>query len=60
MGPGEFVAFAWIVCIILYGIWMAVLLAVPGVRVFALALIAISAAGTRCGATAGSTGSSSC
>jgi hypothetical protein len=45
MGPGEFVAFAWIVCIILYGIWMAALLAVPGVRVFALALIAISAAG---------------
>ena len=45
MGPSEPVAFLWISCIILYGIWMAALLAAPGVRVFALALIAISAAG---------------
>ena len=45
MGPGELVAFLWIACIVLYGIWMAALLAAPGARVFALALIAISAGG---------------
>jgi len=45
MGPGELVSFLWIVCIVLYGIWMAALLAVPGARIFALALIGVSAAG---------------
>ena len=45
MGPGELVSFLWIACIVLYGIWMAALLAVPGARIFALALIGVSAAG---------------
>lgn len=45
MGPSEPVAFLWISCIVLYGIWMAALLAAPGARIFGLALIAITAAG---------------
>jgi len=45
MGPSEPVAFLWSSCIVLYGIWMVGLLAAPGVRVFALILIATTAAG---------------
>jgi hypothetical protein len=45
MGPSEPVAFIWSSCIVLYGIWMAGLLAAPRVRIFALVLVAATAAG---------------
>ena len=45
MGPGEFVAFLWSACLILYGLWALALLAVPMARAYALALVAATGAG---------------
>ena len=45
MGPGEFVAFFWSSCLILYGLWALALLAVPMARAYAFALIAATGAG---------------
>ena len=45
MGPGEFVAFLWSSCLILYGLWALALLAVPMARAYALALLAATGAG---------------
>jgi hypothetical protein len=45
MGPREVVACFWTCCILLYGVWMVSLLAFPPVRIYALCLLATTAAG---------------
>jgi hypothetical protein len=45
MGPAEVIAFLWSACIILYGLWMVALLALPEVRIYSLCLLATTAVG---------------
>ena len=45
MGPSEAASFAWTAGIALYALWVLGLLATPHARVFALALMAVTAVG---------------
>jgi len=45
MGPSEPVAFLWTASILVYGLWMASLLATPRARIYGLVLIATSIVG---------------